>query len=66
MLEPLEVGCSSLVVMLKEETKGKKIVSGISPPLPPLSFLSYLVIGCEAWVIKGGEEEKPQSSKDRL
>jgi hypothetical protein len=41
-----EVGCSLLVVVLKEETKGKRLDSGIFLisffPLSPLS--SYLVV----------------------
>jgi hypothetical protein len=52
-----EFGCSLLVVMLKEEMKGKKLDSDLSLPLsfslPPLSlFLSSDMIGDEAWRIK--------------
>jgi hypothetical protein len=44
-----EVGCGSLVAMVKEETKGKKLDLGIFLiPLYPLSLLfPYLVIGDE-------------------
>ena len=37
--------CGSLVVVLKEETKGKKLDSGISVYI--FFFLSYLEIGSE-------------------
>ena len=44
-----EVGCGLLIAMVKEETEGEKLDSGIFLiPLSPLSlFLSYLVFGSE-------------------
>ena len=44
-----EFHCALLVAAVKEETKGKKLDSGIFLiPLSPLSlFLSYLVFGSE-------------------
>jgi hypothetical protein len=60
MLKPREVGrgcwsfrevvCGSIVVMYKEKTNRKKLVSdlSLSLPLPYPSFsLFYLLIGCE-------------------
>jgi hypothetical protein len=47
------VGCSLLVVILKEETKGKKKIQ-VSLTFSPLSsFLSYLVMVGETRRIKG-------------
>ena len=40
-----EVGCGLLVAVVKEETKGKKLDSGISVYI--FFFLSYLEIGSE-------------------
>ena len=61
-----EVGCSLLVAVVKEETKGKKSDSGIFliPPSPLSLFLSYLVLGskmcvCGGEVDKGWEKEEP-------
>ena len=63
-----EVGCSLLVAMVKEETKGKKFSSEIFLiPLSPLSFfLSYLVLEGKTGEIKGGKKKKLQSSKDEV
>ena len=51
-----EVGCSLLVAVLKEETKGKESDSGIFliPPSPLSLFLSYLVLGSKMCVCVGG------------
>jgi hypothetical protein len=55
-----EVGCSLLVAMVKEDTKGKKLGPGILI-VPPLSlFLSYLVFVGETRGIKRGEMKNPQ------
>jgi hypothetical protein len=59
-----------LIVLVKEEAKGKKLDSGIFLiPFSNLSlFPSYLVLGdeTEAGGIKGREKMNPQSSKDWL
>ena len=70
------VDCYFLVVVLKEEAKGKKLDSGnLIKKLdylllsPPLSFFLYLVIEIEtegSREIKGGKKKNPQSSKDQL
>ena len=63
-----EVGCGLLIAMVKEETEGEKLDSGIFLiPLSPLSlFLSYLVLRDEPSGIKSRKKKNPQSSKDQL
>lgn len=64
------VGCSLLIVVVKEETKAKKLDAGtsLSPSLPSPSYsVSHLVIGAGSSRDKGGGgKENPQSRKDKL
>jgi hypothetical protein len=53
------VGCSLIVVILKDEKRRKKLDSWISLSLPSILLSHLSMIGDEIWEIKGGEKKSP-------